>query len=90
MSLYTYTFLEENFKREQVTAHLDTWTPIKNWFYCLPNMVFIETNLSAKALSEGLSNKFGKHRHFISRVSSNDRWGVLPKDQWNLFPNDNG
>lgn len=85
MSMYTYTFLDIDFKREQVTEFLDSKPSIEHWFYCLPNMIFIRTNLSAHSLSSELTKKFGNHRHFISEVSSSNRWGYLPKEQWDFF-----
>jgi hypothetical protein len=89
MSLFTYTFLESEFTREEVTKFLDQHEDINSWFYCLPNMIFIETHLTAKALSERLKEKFGKHRHFVSRIPK-ERWGILPKEHWELFPKNEG
>lgn len=85
MSLYTYTFLEEEFNRDDVTEFLEKQPEVSSWFYNLPHMVFIETNLSATELSKKLTARFGRHRHFIAKVPK-ERYGILPKDHWDLFP----
>jgi hypothetical protein len=84
-ALYAYSFLEKGFTRDEVTEYLDTVEEITNWFYSLPNMVFVETEISAKELSKLVEAKFGAHRHFITKVSAT-RWGRLPKEQWKFFP----
>lgn len=89
-SLFLYAFLdqskdEKKFTREDVTDALDQNGKVVNWFYSIPQTIFIEADMSAKELSMFIENKFGKHRHIITEVSEN-RWGRLPKEEWNRFP----
>ena len=83
---YLYVFNPKGFSREDVTAYLDSLDGIDNWFYSMPNSVFIVGNVPAKTLSKKLIEKFGEHRHFVTLISKKARAGWMPKDHWPLLP----
>lgn len=72
------------YSRQEVADYLDEHPKVRTWFFDLPSSVFVVADLSAKELSGVIQKKFGKHRHFVTRVSS-DRWGRLPTKHWRLF-----
>lgn len=73
--------------REEMVSHLESTRAIEYWEYCLPYSIIVRTTLTAKDLSELLEKKYGKLRHFITRVSKNDYHGRLPKEYWDIFYN---
>ncbi len=86
---YLYVFTPEKFTREQVTSFLDTQEGVEQWFYSIPNSIFIVGTIPARTLSKMLMEKFGEHRHFITIISKKARAGWMPKDHWRLLPDDN-
>jgi len=86
---YLYVFTSKNFDRKAVGEYLNTVEGVENWFYSIPNSVFIVGSVPAKRLSTLLTNKFGQHRHFITLVSKTARTGWMPKEHWKLFPKEN-
>ena len=85
---YLYVFTPGDFDREEVAAFLDTLEGVENWFYSIPNSVFIIGTVPARTLSKRLLEKFGQHRHFVTLISKKARGGWLPKDHWALLPKD--
>ena len=85
---YIYVFTPKNFDIEQVDSFLDTLEGVENWFHSIPNSVFIVGTVPARTLSKKLLEKFGVHRHFITRVTKKARAGWMPKDHWKFFPDD--
>jgi hypothetical protein len=85
---YLYVFAPKNFTRQQVGSFLDTLDGVEQWFYSIPNSVFIVGTVPARMLSKKLVEQFGEHRHFITIVSKTARAGWMPTRHWNLFPDD--
>lgn len=87
---YLYVFTPKDFDREDVAEFLDSLEGVNDWFYSIPNSIFIVGNLSARKLSKKFIEEFGEHRHFVTLVSKKARAGWMPKDHWNLLPQDDG
>lgn len=85
---YVYVFTPKNFDRDDVSKFLDTVEGVENWFFSIPNCVFIVGTVPAKQLSKLLVEHFGEHRHFITIVSKKARAGWMPKEHWKLMPTD--
>jgi hypothetical protein len=83
---YLYVFTPKNFTTDAVTDFLDTLEGIDDWFYSIPNSVFIVGTVPARTLSKKFIEKFGTHRHFVTLVSTRARAGWMPKEHWNHFP----
>ena len=84
---YLYVFAPKGFDREDVAKYLDTLDGVENWFYSLPNSIFIVGDVTARTLSKKFIEKFGEHRHFVTLVSKTARAGWMPKDHWSVLPN---
>jgi len=85
---YVYVFNPKNFDRDDVVKFLDTVNGVEDWFFSIPNCVFIVGTVPARQLSKLLVERFGEHRHFITIVSKKARAGWMPKEHWNLLPAD--
>ncbi len=85
---YLYVFTPNDFDRDQVGRFLDTLDGVENWFYSIPNAVFIIGDVPAKTLSKKLVEKFGQHRHFVTLISRKARAGWMPKEHWTFLPED--
>lgn len=85
---YLYVFTPSGFDREDVAKYLDTLEGVDDWFYSIPNSVFIVGTVPAKTLSQKLREKFGEHRHFVTLVSKTARGGWMPKEHWKRFPDE--
>jgi hypothetical protein len=72
--------------RKQISSLLDAMDGVEDWFYSIPNCIFIVGDFSATTISEIFLQKFGQHRHFITRISDDDRAGWIPKDHWLQLP----
>ena len=55
---------------------------IKDWFYSIRGTFFFRSDLSARQLSERFIARFGMARHFIADITGSEKWGALPKQQW--------
>ncbi len=85
---YIYVFTPKNFSQQDVANFLDDVNGIENWFFSMPNSMFIVGTIPAKKLSKMLTERFGQHRHFITIISKSARAGWMPKDHWNLMPSE--
>jgi hypothetical protein len=85
---YLYVFSSETFDRADIGKFLDTLEDegVENWFYSIPNSVFIVGTMPARELSKRLREHFGEHRHFVTLVSKKAKAGWMPKDHWQLLP----
>jgi hypothetical protein len=83
---YLYVFTPDNFERKDVSDFLNTLDGIDDWFYSIPNSVFIVGTVPARSLSKHFTERFGKHRHFITLVSKKARAGWMPKEHWDALP----
>lgn len=79
---YLYVFTGKDFGREEVGEFLDTIENVDNWFFSMPNSVFIVGTVPARRMSKMLVEKFGQHRHFITLISKSARAGWMPKEHW--------
>jgi hypothetical protein len=68
--------------RDKFVQELSANNQISYWQYCFPNSIFLKSNLSAKELSEIFMKKYGNLTHYISEVSLENRWGILPEGHW--------
>ncbi len=85
---YIYIFTPKNFDRGDVAKYLDTVAGVENWFFSMPNSVFIIGTVPARQLSKLLVDRFGEHRHFITIVSKKARAGWIPKEHWDFLTTD--
>jgi len=83
---YLMVFTPEGFDRKEVADFFDAMDGVENWFYSLPNSIFIVGSVPAKVLSKRFLEKFGQHRHFVTIISKKARAGWLPKDHWAILP----
>ena len=88
INAYLYVFTPKGFDRKDVTDFLDTLDGVVNWFYSIPNCVFIVGSVPARTLSRKLTEKFGEHRHFVTLISKKARAGWMPKEHWKDLPDD--
>jgi len=86
---YLYVFTPNGFDVKDVTSYLDSVEGVEDWFFSIPNSIFIVgTTVTARKLSSLLRGRFGDHRHFVTLIPQKGRAGWLPKDHWNLFAPD--
>lgn len=85
---YLYVFTPNGFDRKEVATFLDSIDGVEDWFYSIPNSVFIVGTVPARTLSRKLTEKFGQHRHFVTLISKKARAGWMPKEQWSRLPAD--
>jgi len=70
--------------RESITAWLDKQPWATQWFYNMPNSIFIKSNIHIKTMTEEFQKEFGLRRHFFISVDA-PYWGRLPTDHWKFF-----
>lgn len=66
----------------EFTKYLDTLTQVKDWFYSLPNSVFVVVQSSTQDLYKQFSEKYPKKRFFITKVVLADCEGWMPENHW--------
>lgn len=81
MKLYLLV-LGATIKLEDVKQYVDKQNDIKDWFYSMPNSMFLVSELSASDLYQRLRLVFKDGRLFITEVSGQNRQGWLPRDHW--------
>ena len=66
---------------------LDAHARVSHWYACLPNAIFVFTEMSAHELAKDLQNRFhtGAGRRFLVTELSANRQGRLPKELWDLL-----
>lgn len=71
--------------RDEVLKFLDSRQEILNWYACLPNAVFIISNLNANRL-QAMFRQFAKDEgRFIIADMDTDSDGWLPKKAWDFI-----
>jgi hypothetical protein len=71
--------------RDELITFLEEKKAITTWEYCLPVTLFVKSALNGKQISDLLEEKYGNTRHYISKISTDDAWGRLPKGFWDFF-----
>lgn len=71
--------------REQLKVFLDSVAGVTNWFYSMPNSIFIVATLTADELFQQIENKFGQNRLFLTEVHQNNRQGRMPTEHWEII-----
>ena len=86
MKLYVLNFNDSLGTREQITTHLDkNRTHVQDWYYCMPNTMFIASTLTAQKLIEYLQelDTSAAARYFVQELNtSTTYYGWLPEDAW--------
>jgi hypothetical protein len=82
---YLYVFSPKSVQRSEVGEFLNEMAGVEDWFFSMPNAVFIIGSVPARALSKNFIERFGQHRHFITLISKKARAGWMPKDHWRLL-----
>jgi len=72
--------------RKSVSDFFDSMDGIDNWFYSLPNSIFLVGSVPALTISKRFMERFGQKRHFVTLISKKARQGWMPKKHWNLLP----
>lgn len=67
--------------REAAISMLQERKLISDWFYNLPNTFFVRSTNSASEISNAISSRYGKTRHFVVSLAD-DRQGLLPINHW--------
>jgi len=67
---------------QSIKSFLDEVKSIDFWFINLPSTIFVKTALNSKEIFELISKQFGEHIIFITEVSYDKSWGILPKGHW--------
>ena len=70
--------------REQLKVFLDSLAGVTNWFYSMPNSIFIVATLTADALFQQIENEFGQNRFFVTEVHQVNRQGRMPTEHWDI------
>ena len=68
---------------EEVKNFVDGQECITDWFYSMPNSIFLVSGSVANDIYNLLRSRFNEGRMFITEVSPNNRQGWLPRDHWN-------
>jgi hypothetical protein len=55
---------------------------IKDWFFSIRGTFFFRSDLSARELSERIIARYGTVRHFVVDITASEKWGAMPKQQW--------
>lgn len=87
---YLLVFTPGDFERDDVAELFDKMEGVENWFYSIPNSIFIVGTVPARTLSKRFMERFGQHRHFVTIISKKARGGWLPKEHWALLPKEEG
>lgn len=82
---YLLVFTPGTFDRDDVAEFFDKIEGVENWFYSIPNSIFIVGTVPARTISKHFIEKFGKRRHFVTIISQKARAGWLPKEHWALL-----
>ena len=81
MKLYLLV-LGATLKLEDVKQYIDEQKTISDWFYSMPNSMFLVSNMSASDIYEGIRLKFKEGRLFLTEVAPLNRQGWLPRSHW--------
>ncbi len=81
MKLYLLV-LGTTLKLEDVKQYVDRQSAITDWFYSMPNSMFLVSEMSASDIYKGIRSVFKEGRLFITEVSPQNREGWLPRDHW--------
>ena len=74
---------------DDVKKFIDGQQRVIDWFYSMPNSMFLVSDLSASDIYELIRSKFNEGRFFITEVSPNNRQGWLPRSHWAKINNVN-
>ncbi|GGA39861.1 hypothetical protein [Dyella nitratireducens] len=83
---YLYAYSLKNVSQDEISDFFDKIEGIDDWFYCIPNTIFLVGSVPARMLSQLVLQQFGSHRHFITLISKKARAGWLPKEYWPRIP----
>ena len=87
MPRYTYLLAYDTFlgPHSRVKEFMNGQKEVLNWYYCIPNTLFVVTELTA----DGLANLFLKYTRkkgkFIILDTATDRSGWLSRKFWDLM-----
>jgi len=84
----TYIIAFSQINQDELVNYLKSIGISKYWFYNMPNSVFINSEYSAKEISDKIAGKFGTEKRQIV-VNITDYYGRLPKDHWKYFIKNN-
>lgn len=79
---YLFVFSPSASDVASVTQFFDEMDGVDDWFYSIPNSIFLVGTVSARELSKRFMERFGEHRHFVTIISKKARSGWLPKSHW--------
>jgi len=82
--LYLLVF-NSKIDRDALSKFLDTIPMVTNWFYSIPNSIFVWSTMMANDLFARIEERFGQNRMFITEVSTTNRQGRMPTEHWNLI-----
>lgn len=85
---YLLIFTPKGFTQDDVSEFLDKMEGVENWFYSIPNSIFIVGTVPARTLSKRFIERFGEHRHFVTLISKKARGGWLPNEHWKFLLKD--
>lgn len=78
------------YKREELIAHIESSSRTGEWFYSMPNSLFVHANMSACELYEFIARRFGKqNRIFITEVPYCNSQGWIPGGHWDIIKANN-
>lgn len=84
MNILYLAIFNSKIDREQLKVFLDTLSGVTNWFYSMPNSIFIVSTLTAAELFTQIENKFGQNRFFLTEVHQINRQGRMPTEHWDI------
>ena len=67
---------------DEVKNFIDGQQCVRDWFYSMPNSMFLVSDLSAPEIYDRIRSKFKEGRVFITEVSPNNRQGWMPRSHW--------
>ena len=81
MSTSYLILLRPTVDREDFTKYWDSVRPTDDWFYMMPNSIFITTDLTSRQISELIMKKYGNIDHVVTKVTK-DTWGWAVEEYW--------
>ena len=82
MAVYIFIYSSGFGDREDVKQILSRIKGIMSWRYDLPNMFYLQSDLSAFEISESIRRIKPNNRFIVSQVTPSQSDGWLPSESW--------
>lgn len=77
---------DDKLKRSELTSFLDDEKDFGQWFYSMPNSLFVYSTLPAAGVYKRIKERFPGHgRFFVTAVPYHDSKGWMPNNHWEII-----